>query len=88
MTAPARLETERLILRRWRTSDREPFAAINADPDVAEHLWGRPQSRADSDASIDRFEAAWEERGYGLYAVDLRSGGDFIGFIGLNHHRA
>src|SRR6185437_5258242 len=31
------LETERLILRDWREEDREPFAALNADPRVMEH---------------------------------------------------
>lgn len=33
-----RLSTERLLLREWLPSDREPFAALNADPRVAEFL--------------------------------------------------
>jgi hypothetical protein len=32
------LRTERLILRRWRTEDLPPFAALNADPGVMEHF--------------------------------------------------
>ncbi|MFH1157277.1 MAG: GNAT family N-acetyltransferase [Pseudomonadota bacterium] len=32
------LETERLILRRWRESDLAPFAAINANPEVMKFL--------------------------------------------------
>jgi len=27
-----RLETDRLIMRRWQESDRAPFADLNADP--------------------------------------------------------
>jgi RimJ/RimL family protein N-acetyltransferase len=32
MAAPVELRTERLRLRAWRSADREPFAALNADP--------------------------------------------------------
>ena len=50
------LDTERLRLRRWRESDREPFAALNADPVVMEHFPAL-SSRAESDAMVDRIEA-------------------------------
>ncbi len=80
MTAP--LETERLILRRWRQSDREPFAAINADPLVMEHF-PACLTRAESDALIDRIEQHFETDGFGLFAADLRGTGELIGYIGL-----
>ena len=32
------ISTDRLLLRRWRDADREPFAAMNADPAVMEHM--------------------------------------------------
>ncbi len=32
------IRTERLLLRRWQDADREPFAALNADAAVVEHL--------------------------------------------------
>ena len=32
------IETDRLLLREWRETDLEPFAALNADPRVAEFL--------------------------------------------------
>ncbi|HYJ20923.1 MAG TPA: GNAT family N-acetyltransferase, partial [Solirubrobacterales bacterium] len=38
MVAPVELSTPRLALRRWRPSDRGPFAALNADPEVMEHF--------------------------------------------------
>lgn len=77
-----RLETERLILREWRADDREPFAAMNADPRVVEHL-SRALDRAESDAFIERIEARWAADGHGLWAVERRADGRFIGFTGL-----
>ncbi|MCO6000039.1 GNAT family N-acetyltransferase [Actinoallomurus rhizosphaericola] len=76
------LTTERLILRRWRDSDREPFAALNADPEVMEHF---PETldRARSDAFVDRIEEVFEERGFGHWAVEVAATGRFIGFTGL-----
>ena len=80
----AALTTDRLILRRWRDSDRGPFAGLNADPEVMRHFV-RPLSRAESDAMVDRIETRFEERGYGLWAVERREDGAFLGFTGLAH---
>src|SRR6201987_576324 len=76
------LKTERLSLREWKATDREPFARLNADPRVMEYL-GEPLSRKQSDAAVDRIEAHFLTRGFGLCAAELAAGGDFIGFIGL-----
>jgi RimJ/RimL family protein N-acetyltransferase len=75
--------TERLLLRRWRAADREPFAAINADPRVMELLPGT-LSRAESDEYVDAIEESFERRGYGLWALELRASGELIGLTGLN----
>jgi ribosomal-protein-alanine N-acetyltransferase len=77
------LKTERLVLRRWRDSDREPFAAINADPEVMEHF-PATLTPDESDAAIDRIEAFFEERGFGLWALEIAETGQFIGFTGLS----
>ncbi|MER6364403.1 GNAT family N-acetyltransferase [Kitasatospora sp. NPDC001527] len=77
------LHTGRLLLRRWRDSDLEPWAAMNADPEVREHL-GDLLTREQSDASVARFEAAFDRRGYGWSAVEVRATGEFIGFVGLD----
>jgi RimJ/RimL family protein N-acetyltransferase len=74
--------TERLLLRRWREDDREPFAALNADPAVMEHF-PAPLSRAESDAFIDRIAPQLDERGWGLWALEVRETGAFVGFTGL-----
>jgi len=74
--------TPRLILRRWRASDREPFARMNGDPRVMEFFPG-VLTREQSDQSADRVEAHFEQHGFGLCAAELRETGAFIGFIGL-----
>jgi RimJ/RimL family protein N-acetyltransferase len=76
------IRTERLLLRRWRDSDREPFAVMNADPAVVEHLPG-PMSRERSDEFIDRIERHWDEHGWGLWAVEVDGGAPFVGYVGL-----
>jgi RimJ/RimL family protein N-acetyltransferase len=75
------IRTERLLLRRWQDDDREPFAALNGDPEVMEHF-PAPLSRDESDALVDRIEAGFAERGWGLWALEAPEG--FIGFAGLS----
>ncbi|WP_030681347.1 GNAT family N-acetyltransferase [Streptomyces rimosus] len=77
------LHTERLILRRWRESDLGPWAAMNADPQVREHL-GDLLTREQSDVSVQRYEAGFDRRGYGWWALEVRATGEFIGFAGLD----
>jgi ribosomal-protein-alanine N-acetyltransferase len=76
------LRTERLLLRRWRPEDRKEFAEMNADPAVMEYF-PAPMSRAESDAMVDRIEAAFAWQGYGLWALEVCDTGAFIGFTGL-----
>src|SRR5688572_9221100 len=77
------IETQRLRLRQWRAADRAPFAALNADPKVSEFL-PAALDRAGSDAMADRLESLITERGWGLWAVETKAGGEFIGFVGLH----
>ena len=77
------LTTERLILRRWYASDREPFACMNADPTVME-FFPKMLSRQQSDLLVQRIEAHFEQYGFGLFAVEFRENAGFIGFVGLN----
>lgn len=77
------LGSARLVLRRWRDGDLEPFAAMNADPEVMEHFPAR-LSREESDALVQRFEAGFDARGFGVWALEVAATGQFIGFCGLN----
>jgi len=71
-----------LILRQWRDEDREPFAALNADPEVMRYF-PATMSREESDALVDRCAALIDERGWGLWAVEVVGGAPFVGFVGL-----
>jgi len=79
---PSELRTERLVLRRWRAADREPFAALNADPAVMEHFVA-VLTRTESDDMVDRIEDTFDREGWGLWAVEVADPGTFIGFTGL-----
>ncbi|WP_010582349.1 GNAT family N-acetyltransferase [Schlesneria paludicola] len=93
MPEPIQLTTDRLLLRPWRDSDREPFAALNADPAVME-FFPAMLSHAESDAMADRIQAGFDERGWGLWAVEVVNPTSvhdaiqtertpFIGYVGL-----
>ena len=83
MNPPIEFETQRLLLRQWRAADREPFAALNADPVVMAHF-PAPLTREKSDAQAGSCEALIAERGWGAWATELKATGEFIGFVGLN----
>lgn len=76
------LRTERLVLRQWRDEDREPWAALCADPEVMRHF-PAPLSRGEADDFVDRHSALIDERGWGLWAAEVVDGAAFVGMIGL-----
>lgn len=78
-----RIPTDRLLLREWQPDDRAPFARLNADARVVEHL-GDSLKRDESDALLDRFVAHWASDGYGVWAVERLEDRAFLGFTGLN----
>lgn len=77
------LETPRLILRQWQDRDIEPFAAMNADPEVMRYF---PQrlSRLKSDAMLKRCCELIEQRGWGFWAVEHKQTGELVGMVGLH----
>lgn len=77
------LTTPRLLLRQWREDDLAPFAALNADPEVMRYF-PAALTRAQSDALASYSRSAIAQRGWGLWAVEVRGGSQFIGFVGLN----
>jgi RimJ/RimL family protein N-acetyltransferase len=79
----AELRTERLLLRRWRDSDLAPFAEMNADPRVMEHMPAL-LTRAESDAMAGRIARSFDERGLGLWALEVPGVAAFIGYAGLS----
>lgn len=77
------LQTSRLLLRPWRPVDREPFAALNGDPEVMQYFPSQ-LDRSASDELADRISTRVDEQGWGLWAVEVVGTGRFAGFTGLN----
>ena len=73
--------SDRLRLRNWLVSDRDAFAALNADPDVARDLGG-PLDRAESDAKLNRYMAIFERDGFCRWLVEDFNG-EFLGYAGV-----
>ncbi|MGH9090566.1 MAG: GNAT family N-acetyltransferase [Acidimicrobiales bacterium] len=78
-----RLETERLVLRRWEARDLAPFAALNGDPETMRYF-PEPLTPEASDDLVRRIEAGFERHGMGHWAVELAATGSFLGAIGLS----
>lgn len=77
------LQTERLLLRNWKQSDLELFARMNSDPQVME-FFPKPLLKEESDLMAQKIIRHLDEKGWGLWAVELKDQGQFIGFVGLS----
>jgi RimJ/RimL family protein N-acetyltransferase len=81
MPCPEEIRTERLILRRWRETDHEPYARLSGDPHVMRYF------HKIRNAEESAFEARWlDERfgldGFGPWALEVPGVAPFIGFAG------
>jgi len=76
------LRTARLLLRDWRETDLEPFAQLNADPEVMEHF-PSTLTREESNAMVERNRSHVARHGFGVWAVEVPGVADFAGFVGL-----
>ena len=72
---------ELIVLRQWTDADLEPYARMNSDPDVMRYF-PAPLTLEQSRESMRKIQAAIDERGWGLWVVDVD--GQFAGFTGLN----
>jgi RimJ/RimL family protein N-acetyltransferase len=80
--SPSQIETARLLLRRWRSSDRAPFASLNADTEVMRYFPSVLDATA-SDGLAERLDAGFDLHAHGRWALERRDTGEFIGFTGL-----
>ena len=76
------LETNRLILRTWTEEDIDVMARIDQDPKVCEFL-PAIGNRESTEAGVRKTMQHYEKHGYSLYAVELKSSHEFIGWVGL-----
>jgi RimJ/RimL family protein N-acetyltransferase len=79
----AEIGTGRLIMRGWRETDLGPWAAMNADPEVRQYL-GALLTYEQAAAWALNYQDDLDRRGFGLWALEIRATGEFIGFTGLS----
>jgi RimJ/RimL family protein N-acetyltransferase len=77
------VQTERLVLRPWRSDDLDALADVFTEPAVWQYPFGRGLSRDESESFLERQLQHWEAHGFGLWAAELRSERRLIGFVGL-----
>ena len=77
------IETRRLVLRPWRSSDLPLFAEQNADP-VGMRFLNGVLTRAESDAYVARAERHLAETGFCKWAVEAPGLAPLIGAVGLS----
>jgi RimJ/RimL family protein N-acetyltransferase len=82
-----RLNTQRLVLREFRPEDLDAYAAMCADPEVMRYLSaeGTVLAREDAWRQMAMFAGHWALRGFGMWAVEHRRSGDFLGRVGLHY---
>lgn len=77
------IETPRLILRDWKEDDIPVFARLNSDEKAMEYFLNKLSYRETLDF-YSRIKREFETCGYGLYAVERREDGSFMGYVGLH----
>lgn len=85
ITSTNNIQTPRLILRQWQDSDTAPFIQMCADDDVMRYFLKKLNAE-EAIAFMNRLKSTIATRGWGLFAVELKATGEFIGFIGLHQH--
>ena len=77
------IETDRLILRSWKAEDLPLFTEMNKDARVMRYF---PSilTTEQTESFYKRIQSEFERNGWGLYAVELKSNGTFIGYVGLH----
>jgi RimJ/RimL family protein N-acetyltransferase len=86
MAYPERVETDRLVLRRWVAGDAPAMEAIWREPEVWRAL--QPSRSFDPDqwrSMLERHVRHWEIHGFGLWAVTTRDHPVPMGWIGASH---
>ncbi len=90
-TAPSfvfpELNTARLLLRGFQDTDFEAVAAMYAEPDFAQFITfnGQPYGIDMAWRTICTMAGHWVLRGYGFWAVEEKSSGALVGFVGPHY---
>lgn len=86
------IETARLILRLHRPEDLEPHSRMRMEEETMRFIGGAASNhsaaREDSWARIQRYVGHWALFGWGIFALEDKATGDFVGEAGIaDFHR-
>jgi len=78
------ITTINLEIRRFREADIEPYIQIMTNPAVTKYLAdGKDKTPESVKEMLARFEAVWDEQGFGVFAVAETASGNIIGHCGF-----
>lgn len=77
------IETPRLLLRDWKEEDILPFAQMNSNPHVMKYFL-KTLTEKESLEFYNRIQDEFSRCGYGLYAVEKKEDGAFMGYTGFH----
>ncbi|MFZ2998129.1 GNAT family N-acetyltransferase [Sphingobium sp.] len=83
MTTAPLLHTDRLILRPHGVGDFDAACALWSDAQVVRHIGGSPQDAQAVWFRLLRYAGMWSLLGYGMWVVQDRATGAFLGEAGL-----
>lgn len=78
------IETDRLLLRPWRTTDLDALAAVFARPEVWRYPMGQGLDREETERFLSHQIRRHEVDGFGLLAAELKPDHELIGYLGLS----
>lgn len=79
------LTTPRLRLEPFDDAHLEGLFRMNSDPDVMRYITGKPETREQTRAVIERVKGKWAEVGFSWWSLIEIASGDIIGAGGVQH---
>ena len=77
------IESDRLIMRRWRLDDFESYLELCQDPEVMRFLGGKTFDRLECWRHMAFMVGHWQLLGYGPWVVEEKATGAFVGRVGF-----
>jgi ribosomal-protein-alanine N-acetyltransferase len=79
------VETPRLRLRPFTPDDGDNLFRLYSDAEVMRYVGKGARTRAEADAALNSTLAHWNQHGFGIWAVEGRCDGHFLGRCGLRY---
>jgi RimJ/RimL family protein N-acetyltransferase len=77
------METERLLIRPFETTDLEPMSSVYGNPEVMRYVCTGVLDREGTAALLEQYRQAQDEHGFSTWAVVEKSSGAVVGDVGF-----